>query len=311
MNRSTITTIGDRQSLVYWNDVEPLVASDDHPNWDRLLELIDEDQDNVEAITNAFDPTPAVTAKFKAITDRVSIGGGNVMFDGDVVNSAVTTKILEALEQDAPFMPLVNFLERVQDNPNKHSRDQLFRWIERNGFTLNDDGLIVAYKGVKSDYASVHNGPGFVDGEPVSRVYSKPGTVVSISRNEVVHDPGVGCAYGLHVANWNYASRWSEKVVLVLVNPRDIVSVPTDSQDQKVRTCRYYVVRDVDAPLGKAFSSERFVAAGSVAAKVSKGEFVITPATTVTVAWNGPVDTRLNYTKQKRGPGGRFLPKGS
>ena len=34
----------------------------------------------------------------------------------------------------------------------------------------------------------------------------------------------------------------------VHINPRDVVSVPTDAQGEKVRVCRYRVVEIIDAP---------------------------------------------------------------
>jgi hypothetical protein len=68
-------------------------------------------------------------------------------------------------------------------------------------------------------------------------------------RSEVEWDPTVGCHRGLHVGTWDYAYGFAQGAVMeVHVNPRDVVSVPTDSDAAKVRCCRYTIVRVIDAP---------------------------------------------------------------
>jgi hypothetical protein len=61
-------------------------------------------------------------------------------------------------------------------------------------------------------------------------------------RSEVAHNPRQACEAGLHVGTFNYVGGHTREHVLeVHVNPRDIVSVPTDGGGQKVRVCRYTV----------------------------------------------------------------------
>ena len=61
-------------------------------------------------------------------------------------------------------------------------------------------------------------------------------------RSEVEWDPSVGCHQGLHVGSWDYAAGFARGAVLtVYVNPRDVVSVPTDCDAAKMRCCRYTI----------------------------------------------------------------------
>jgi hypothetical protein len=64
-------------------------------------------------------------------------------------------------------------------------------------------------------------------------------------RSEVVHDPSQACERGLHVSTRSYAEGYARSGALleVHVNPRDIVSVPTDGGGEKVRVCRYKIAR--------------------------------------------------------------------
>jgi hypothetical protein len=160
------------------------------------------------------------------------------------------------LDEGHDFLPLVNFLERVMLNPQAHSREQLYTWLARHEFAITDEGKFVAYKGTKGDenFTSIHGGPGIVDGVPVEQVTNKPGSVVEIARSKVQHAPGVACATGLHAGTWSYAKGFAQGAVLeVHIDPRDVVSVPVDCDAQKLRTCRYTVVRTVDAPTKSAF----------------------------------------------------------
>lgn len=68
----------------------------------------------------------------------------------------------------------------------------------------------------------------------------------------------VGCGHGLHVGAFDYAKSYGgidldddeggngNKLMICKVNPRDVVSVPTDSRFQKLRCCRYEVVSEFE-----------------------------------------------------------------
>jgi hypothetical protein len=78
---------------------------------------------------------------------------------------------------------------------------------------------------------------------------NQPGSVISISRSYVQHDPEQGCSTGLHVGTWGYASSFGDVTLKVEINPRDIVSVPTDCGAAKMRVSRYKVIKIIDNPV--------------------------------------------------------------
>jgi hypothetical protein len=61
-------------------------------------------------------------------------------------------------------------------------------------------------------------------------------------RSLVDPDRDTACSVGLHVGNFSYASGFAQKLLTVAVNPRDVVAVPSDSGDQKIRTHRFTVL---------------------------------------------------------------------
>jgi hypothetical protein len=163
------------------------------------------------------------------------------------VNNALTDLICRFVEENQDFTPLVAFFEKVNQNPNIHSRDQLFRWLQTHNFSITKSGYIVGYKGVLENLKSSHSGPGIVNGVAVSgHLDNSPGNVLEMERGQVTFDPAVGCSFGLHVGTWDYARSFASRVVELHVDPADVVSVPTDCADAKMRVAKYRVIRELD-----------------------------------------------------------------
>lgn len=244
---------GDSASITVYVDGNVLTATDTHPNFETIVEQVLDGDVDVEL----FDVSVSVATKFDRLSERVTVAGGHVYFDGDEQSGPITDQIIRFLDEGHDFMPLVHFMEKVAQNPNDHSREQLFSWMENHGFTIDKDGYIIAYKGVHRDgdgsLVSCTSGPAIVNGEAVNGNVPNPvGAIVEMPRSSVVHDPRQGCGSGLHVANWRYADGFGNVTLKVKVHPRDVVSVPTDSSWEKMRVCRYTVLEEVSAPVDSA-----------------------------------------------------------
>jgi hypothetical protein len=69
-------------------------------------------------------------------------------------------------------------------------------------------------------------------------------------RNQVNEDPNQTCSYGLHVANFDYASGFGSGHMLeVEVHPADVVAIPVDYNQAKMRVCKYKVIGVVEQEL--------------------------------------------------------------
>jgi hypothetical protein len=238
---------------VYDNDGQPHIATDEHPNYRQIIASLIEDDQN-EDVLDLFDVSRTISAKLSRLTERISVANGVVYFDGDPVDNTISGQILRFAQQGVEdWQPLALFMENLAANPNEHSRTQLYDWLTANGeFTITEDGCILGYKGVMRDpehgFVSISRGPAVVDGVAVNgNVPNRIGAVVEIGRSAVHHDPRVGCSTGLHVGTWEYAESFARGAVLeVHVNPRDVVSIPTDCGAQKMRCCRYTVVNIIE-----------------------------------------------------------------
>jgi hypothetical protein len=226
---------------------KPFVATDSHPNFDRIVEAA---RKGDETVVELFDVAVSATTKFERLTERVTTANGKLYFDSEEVDNALATQVVRFLKDGIEdWEPLVLFFENVQQNPNEHSREQLFAWLDARNFTLTREGHVVAYKGVaatdkESVFQSISSGTAIVDGEThTGHIPNYVGAIVEMPRNEVAHDPSAACSTGLHVGTYDYAKQWAQGTLLeVHVNPRDVVSVPTNDHGDKVRVCRYKVV---------------------------------------------------------------------
>lgn len=223
-------------------------ADSRHPYWNDIVNGLRSGDDDVYSL---FDVKGGLKKKLDRLSDRVDFDGEMVFFDGSPVNDALAKQIARFLEQGvSDWEPLVKFWEKVATNPSEHSRENLYRWLSTHDFSVTVDGDIVGYKGVKvvdSVYKSIHAGPAYVDGVHVNGfVPNQPGTVVSMPRADVTENPAIGCHVGLHVGTWNYAQSFAQGAILeVHVNPRDVVSVPTECGDAKMRVSKYTVAGKV------------------------------------------------------------------
>jgi hypothetical protein len=295
-----IVSMGDTSNITAFIDGEMYTASNDHPNWDSIVTgAISGD----EGIADLFDVAETVSKRFEQLTERVSVRNGQIYFDGDELDRAETKQIVRFLDDGVDdWEPLVLFLEKVQTNPNEHSREQLYSWLEHHDFPIDSDGDIIAYKGVKvvdDGYRSISQGKAIVDGEEHSgAIPNNVGSVVEMPRSEVHHDPSTGCSRGLHAGSWDYASGFAQGAVLtVKINPRDVVSVPTDCDWAKVRVCRYIVTGVTESEHTSAYWADD----EDYEDDESWGEEEYDNETPV---YN---DTRYNYQKQLRDASGRFV----
>lgn len=186
------------------------------------------------------------------LDDRVSFDTetGVLTFDGVEIHSTLASTIVRYFREGRSTTGIVRFLENLAANPSRRSREQLFDWTERQSLTITDDGHFIAYKGVRHDGTSVHSGPANIDGVDFNgHVPNKVGSVISVPREYVQDDPNVGCSHGLHVGSYGYGQSFAARLLHVKVNPRDVVSVPSDCAHAKLRCCRYEVIAIHDAPV--------------------------------------------------------------
>jgi hypothetical protein len=146
--------------------------------------------------------------------------------------------------------PMLNFLVNLMDNPSEGSIDQLYTFLEHENLPITEDGCFLAYKAINRDYTDKYTGT----------ISNKVGDKVKMPYEEVTADPTKHCSSGLHCGSIEYVRCYGnfqtdennehtgDRLVTVKVNPSAVVSVPEDSDRQKVRVYRYVVHEEIENP---------------------------------------------------------------
>lgn len=183
----------------------------------------------------------------KAVSDYlgdgdVKIVGGSVTYKGRPLHNVVTDRILQMMREGFDYEPMANFLSNLMQNPSNVAVSELYLFLEHCSNPITSDGHFLAYKRIRNDWKDIYTGT----------MDNSVGQVLEMPRNEVDDRRDNTCSAGLHFCSESYlqfyGSRDSEndRVVIVKINPRDVVSIPADYNNSKGRTCRYEVVGEVD-----------------------------------------------------------------
>lgn len=227
------------------------VVPGSHPRFRQLLDYLDGcGNPDARRIRELTDVGTGLAVSLRRLSERVSFDGTHLRFDGDLIDTSLSRHIVRMIRDgDENYARWVRFLEHLAANPSRRSRMHLFTWLADRDFTLLPDGHLLGYKGVGSDGLSISSGTAIVNGvKHHGRIPNPVGATVEMPRQEVNPDRDHGCSTGLHVGTHDYASGFGQRLLLVSVNPRDVVAVPRDCEWQKMRVCRYTVLDVHDRP---------------------------------------------------------------
>ena len=220
----------------------------DHLNYKMILEALP--SATSDELLEMIDIEKAVATFSDGL---VEIKNGQVTYEGEVVHGSISKRILEFMSKGLPFQPLVIFLKNLMENPSMQSQKELYDFLEHESLPITEDGYFLAYKAVRSDFKDKYRG-----------VFDNSvGQICEMTRSKVDDDRGRGCSNGLHAGALNYVAGYgsveaNDKIVIVKINPADVVSVPSDCNFEKLRTCRYEVVGEYQGELLKPLYSSVF-----------------------------------------------------
>lgn len=206
------------------------IIRDDHPNFGKAREaVLAEDWDNVR---RAMD-IPAEIAHHSE--GNIKFQEGSLWYKDEMIHNVVGRRILDLIRVNGNFKPLMRFLDRLMENPSRRSVNELYTFLKHKNMPFTPDGKFLAYKSLRTDWTDHYSG----------KFSNKVGDTNSMVRNNVCDDAEIGCSYGFHVGSLEYAQSFGgtgSHVVVVEIDPADVVSVPKDCDCQKLRTASYKVV---------------------------------------------------------------------
>lgn len=224
--------------------------STSHMNYEEALAALRAgDEKRLEEL---LDITKAVTTHSGG---GFEVRNGVVYHNGEPQHNEIAKRVLQLIQLELPFKPILEFMGRVQQNPSFNSRKQLYDFLEHQLLPITEDGHFLAYKRVSDDWKDLQT----------RSIDNSIGAVVSMPRAQVDDNPLNACSAGLHAGSIAYVKEFCSggHVIVVKVDPADVVSVPSHDTN-KMRVCRYKVlceyVGDLTAPVYETSSGQPTVA---------------------------------------------------
>lgn len=205
-------------------------------------------EERYEDLEDLFDTAKAVVSFAEG---NVVVQEGQVFYKDAPVANHVVDRIFAFMKEGLPHKPLLRFLDKLMANPSRRATNELYSFLEHKKMPLTPDGNFLAYKSVRRDWTDHHTG----------KFYNTIGTIQEMTRNGVCDDANVGCSSGFHAGSLDYAKSFGggdSRLLIVEIDPADVVSVPTDCQCQKLRTTKYKVVAEFERPLDEPLNNDYY-----------------------------------------------------
>lgn len=257
-------------NIVIFVNNEAYTITKSHISYDKVLEAIkNEDWDVVKDIV---DPKKVIINYGKG---NVSIQGDKMFWKGREFHNSLSSRMIRMYQEGFSIEPMIAFMDNLMDNPSYRAVNELYSFLERNNLPITPDGHILAYKRVRDDYMDVHSGtvPNKVAkdftseevaampitcgrNDEVQVKVNKDGvTTVKMPRNNVDDNQNRTCSSGLHFCSREYLGSFGGNRIMILkINPRDVVSIPVDYGYSKGRCSRYQVIGELGVREEAAFT---------------------------------------------------------
>lgn len=223
--------IADSAGVTVFHDGKSFTVAKSHVNYEKIVDALRNKR--YDLLDGLMDAAKAINA---FVHGRVKVSNGEVTFDGQPLHNVMTDRLLEMMRGGFDVKPLANFMSNLMDNPSSTAVEELYLFLESGKLPITEDGHFLAYKKVKNNFFDIYTG----------KFDHSPGKVLEMPRNKVDDKRDNTCSYGFHFCSISYLPQYSSadnnRVVIVKINPRDVVSIPSDYNNAKGRTCRYEVV---------------------------------------------------------------------
>jgi hypothetical protein len=203
-----------------------------HIAYDKILDAIK--SGDWQTVTDHIEPKKVI----------VDYGSGNISMKGDefywkdvLLDNSITRRIIKMYTDGFDIEPMVKFMDNLMQNPSNTAVNELYLFLEGNMLPITPDGHFLAYKKVTDEFKDFYSG----------EFDNSIGQVVTMERNMVDDNRGHTCSHGLHFSSYSYARDFHSdkgRIVILKINPCDVVSIPYDYNNQKGRCSRYEVVSE-------------------------------------------------------------------
>jgi hypothetical protein len=235
-----IPFVATRSGLNVYVNGKMNAVGEDHPNYLAIREKCLDTNSVPADVEDLIDVAKSVSTQ---TFGKVTIEGETLKYEGREMHNALTRRIMGLLKEGQSIDIFVKFMENLMLNPSYRAVNELYGFLEACTLPITADGCFLAYKKVRFNYLDLHSGT----------FNNSVGEKPSMPRNAVDEDSRNTCSNGLHVCSFGYLSHFGgtgtgdadDRVVICKVNPKDVVAVPADYNNQKMRVSDYEVVDEL------------------------------------------------------------------
>ena len=249
------TLVNNTLTVVIDNGKQILSARNDHPKWTEIVQAFKDM--NEDKLLELFS-MKRVVERFS--TGQVTVADNVVLFNNHPLHGIDVDRLLGFLKEGLPYSSIANYIQRKMLNPSQRAVEEMYKFLEHKNMPLTPEGKIIAYKGVGNDFWSLTGNlqtvviQGKTDAS--GRIFNEIGATIEVQRNCVDDNYKNHCSKGLHAGSLMYARGFGPKIILVEIDPADVVSVPDDCECQKLRCCKYKVIGEYTGPLPNYYTDE-------------------------------------------------------
>ena len=267
----TISRTND--TILVVDDSGVKTARADHPKWTEICDLYNRisyipnhiageitDGEFIGPLDELIATMDMKTAVETYTVGALSVKALGVTYAGRVLHTIDAERLMAFMRDKLSYKPIANYIARKMKNPSARAIKEMYNFLEHKGMPLTLQGTFIAYKGVSPDFWSIRGNKDTVvlQGQvnAAGQILNTIGATIEVERSSVDDDFRQPCAEGLHVGSLAYARDWGKRVILVEVDPADVVSVPSDCSCQKLRCCKYTVVGEYSGPMPNTLTTE-------------------------------------------------------
>lgn len=172
------------------------------------------------------------------LPDNIRYDEGLIYCEDRIIDSSAARRLIGLIQAGHDYTALANFVSLLAKNPLRHVESELYEFLDHGKIPLTPDGHFLAYKAVRQDFKDIHSGKfdNSVGAKPRMLFYDVDG------------DRDRTCSRGLHVCSYAYLPHFSHAdghVMMCKVDPADVVAIPSDYNNTKMRVAGYEVVEEV------------------------------------------------------------------
>ena len=231
--------VGDTFTMIH--NGQSYAATSSHPKWKKILKAVAAKK--FDKVVKLCDITDAVRKQIttEGLDGKLHIhDSGVVEYNGIRQGDKAAKYVHRMIAANMSLRPVVNFLQLLENNPSYHSREEGLEFVVTNELPIAEDGRFMAYTRINADWTDTFS----------STISNAVGEHVSMPRHDVDDNSSRTCSKGLHVCSKEYlTSYYGARLVAVVVDPADVVSVPQDYNGSKMRVCAYEVATELPIDL--------------------------------------------------------------